>query len=94
MKMAKLYEATGALVAGMDKKKATKHAASVAVANGNGAPHMRGIACIVAHPADRHLRQPSPEPMTGPKPWVLPWAGPCGEHHLRRPQWEWRRYAQ
>jgi len=51
MKMAKLYEATGALVAGMDKKKATKHAASIAfaVANGNGAPHLRGIARVVGH---------------------------------------------
>jgi hypothetical protein len=51
MKMAKLYEATGALVAGMDKKKAAKQAASVAfaVANGNGAPHMRVVARVVAH---------------------------------------------
>ncbi len=32
MKMAKLYEATGALVAGMDKKKAARQAASVASA--------------------------------------------------------------
>jgi hypothetical protein len=51
MKMAKLYEATGALVAGMDKKKAARQAASVAsaVANGNGAPHVRVVARIVAH---------------------------------------------
>jgi hypothetical protein len=32
MKMAKLYEATGALVAGIDKKKAARQAASVASA--------------------------------------------------------------
>ena len=51
MKMAKLYEPTGALVAGMDKKKAARQAASVAsaVANGNGAPHIRVVARIVAH---------------------------------------------
>jgi hypothetical protein len=51
MKMAKLYEATGALVAGMDKKKAARQAASVAsaVANGNGAPHVRVVARVVAH---------------------------------------------
>src|SRR5690348_11908908 len=36
---------------GMDKKKAARQAASVAsaVANGNGAPHMRVVARIVAH---------------------------------------------
>ena len=51
MKMAKFYQATGALVAGMDKKKAARQAASVAsaVANGNGAPHMRVLARVVAH---------------------------------------------
>ncbi len=51
MKMAKLYEATGALVAGIDKKKAARQAALVAsaVANGNGAPHMRVVARVVAH---------------------------------------------
>jgi hypothetical protein len=51
MKMAKLYEATGALVAGMDKKKAARQAALVAsaVANGNGAPHTRIVARVVAH---------------------------------------------
>src|SRR6266702_8689720 len=51
MKMAKFYQATGALVAGIDKKKAARQAASVAsaVANGNGAPHMRVVARVVAH---------------------------------------------
>jgi hypothetical protein len=45
MKMAKLYEATGALVAGMEKKKAARQAALVAsaVANGNGAPHVQVV---------------------------------------------------
>jgi hypothetical protein len=51
MRAIKLYGATGALVAGMDKRKAAKQAAAVAfaVANGNGAPGMRVVARVVAH---------------------------------------------
>jgi hypothetical protein len=82
MKMAKLYEATGALVAGMDKKKAARQAASVAsaIANGNSAPHTRAVARVVAHTLTAiGNRQDDEATAVTPAPGLGSEAGPAAE---------------
>jgi len=71
-----------ALVAGMDKKKAARQAASVAsaIANGNSAPHTRAVARVVAHTLTAiGNRQDDEATAVTPAPGLGSEAGPAAE---------------